>query len=175
MVLYRRQRLAGGSYFFTHVLQDRGTGLLIDHVDALRTAYASVRHAWPFETVAVVILPDHLHCVWTLPEGDDDYPGRWRLIKSRFSSALRRRGVDTGRRGPDQRALWQRRYWEHTVRDQCDLRAHVDYIHINPLKHGLVEQVANWPYSSFHRYLARGELPPDWGGHVSVKPGRYGE
>lgn len=175
MVLYRRQRIPGASYFFTHVLHDRRAALLIDHVDLLRAAYTTVQRRWPFDTEAIVVLPDHLHCIWTLPGSDDDYAGRWRLIKSRFSAALRLRGIDTGRRGRHQRTLWQRRYWEHTLRDERELGAHVDYIHINPLKHGLVERVADWSYSSFHRYVARGALPRDWGGRVRLAPGRYGE
>jgi putative transposase len=175
MVIYRRNRVAGASYFFTHVLHDRQSLWLCDHVDLLRAAYGYVQRRWPFETRAIVVLPDHLHCIWTLPPGDDDYAGRWRLIKSQFSALLRRQGVATGCRGAQRRAVWQRRYWEHTLRDERDMNNHLDYIHLNPLKHGLVERVADWPYSSFRRFVERGDLPLDWGGQVDLADGRYGE
>lgn len=171
----RRQRAPGTCVFFTHVLHDRNALLLCAHVDLLRAAYAGVCARWPFVTRAIVVLPDHLHCIWQLPDHDADYSGRWRLIKARFTATLRLRGVQVGTRREGGCCLWQRRYWEHTVRNDDDLRAHVDYVHINPLKHGLVQHVRDWPHSSFHRAVARGELRSDWGGEVTPPQGRYGE
>ena len=175
MVHYRRQRIAGARVFFTHVAHDRDARLLYEHIDLLRGAYTAVSARWPFATRAIVVLPDHLHCIWQLPEHDADSAGRWRLIKARFSAALRLRGVNVGTRRAGGCCVWQRRYWEHTLRNDDDLRTHVDYIHVNPLKHGLVQRVRDWPHSSFHRAVARGELADDWGGEIAPPQGRYGE
>ena len=167
---YRRNLVPGGTYFFTATLLDRDTGALIIHIDSLRAAVRAVRTRHPFDIVAWVVLPDHLHCIWTLPAGDADYPGRWRGIKQRFSSSVpqgeRRSPVREGR---GERGIWQRRYWEHTIRDERDLQAHVDYIHINPLKHGRVSRVSDWPYSTFHRYVRDGIYPADWAGDTAVQ------
>ena len=119
----------------------------------------------PFEIHAWVVLPEHLHCVISLPHGDSDFATRWRLIKSGFSKGLpatEQRSTVRQRRG--ERGIWQRRYWEHLIRDEADFQAHVDYVHINPQKHGLVEQVKDWPYSTFHRWVERGAYPADWAG-----------
>ncbi len=165
MTNYRRARVPGASYFFTVNLADRGTTLLTDRIgdlgDAMR--YTRVRH--PFVIDAMVVLPEHLHAVWTLPANDADHSLRWRLIKTFFSRRIpkdeRRRSslVAKGERG-----IWQRRYWEHLIRDDDDLRRHVDYIHFNPVKHRHVERVADWRYSTFHRFVADGRLASDWGG-----------
>ncbi len=119
MVLYRHNRLSGGTYFFTVTLADRRIRLLVDHADLLREAFRQVRSATPFETKAIVVLPDHIHTIWTLPEGDSDYPARWRAIKSRFTRAVKARGIPLSKAANGGHALWQRRYWEHTVRDAC--------------------------------------------------------
>src|SRR5262249_39941628 len=111
---------------------------------------------------AVVVLPDHLHCIWTLPPDDKDYSHRWRLIKSRFSRALSAAGAPVRKNARGEYNVWQRRFWEHTVRDEQDFNAHVDYIHYNPVKHGLVTRVADWPHSSFHRFVRVGWLDADW-------------
>ncbi|WP_346425844.1 transposase, partial [Methylocaldum sp. 14B] len=120
----------------------------------------AVRIKWPFHIDAWVVLPDHLHGVWTLPPGDDDFTNRWRLIKQGFSKALpsteRRSKVRVAR---GERGIWQRRFWEHAIRDEEDYSAHVDYCHINPVKHGYVQCVSEWPYSTFHRYVERGVYP----------------
>ncbi|MCF8212232.1 MAG: transposase [Rhodoferax sp.] len=164
MVGYRRNRAAGGTYFFTVTLADRRARVLVEQVDVLRGVFRAVRRARPFEVVAMVVLPEHLHALWTLPAGDADYSGRWQAIKAGFTRHLRTSGVvnlvpnDKG-----EVALWQRRFWEHTVRDETDLANHINYIHFNPVKHGLVEQVKDWPWSSFHRYVRQGLLPEDWG------------
>ncbi len=163
MPRYIRRRVDGGTYFFTIVLMNRGSRLLLEHVELLRTAFRHVRARRPFDIDAIVILPDHLHCIWTLPTGDHDYSTRWRLIKHYFSRALpsgESRSRSRTRRG--ERGLWQRRFWEHTIRDENDFDRHVEYIHYNPVKHGYVDRPIDWPYSSFHRYVSRGIYPATW-------------
>jgi putative transposase len=135
-----------------------------------------VRKNRPFHIDAWVILPDHLHCVWTLPPGDDDFTNRWRMIKQRFSKALpMTEGRLSVRIARGERGLWQRRFWEHTIRDDGDYAAHVDYCHINPLKQGYVKRVADWPYSTFHRYVECGVYPLDWadGPESDLKAGEH--
>ena len=162
MVGYRRNRIAGGTYFFTATLRDRQSTVLVDYVDMLRAAIDITRNKLPFSIDAIVILPDHLHAIWILPEGDSDYPSRWKMLKSNFTQGLRRNGIEIERDQRGEYALWQRRYWEHTIRDDSDMKSHVDYIHYNPVKHGLVEHVGDWPHSSFHQYVEKGSLPRDW-------------
>ena len=160
---YRRNYEAGGTFFFTVAVLERKRDLLVAEIDLLRDAVRRVKRLYPFDIVAWVVLPDHLHCIWTLPDGDTDYPTRWRLIKLLFSKGLpkdERRSAVRRKRG--ERGLWHRRYWEHTIRDECDLANHVDYIHGNPVKHGLVDAPRNWPYSTFHRYVRLGLLPENW-------------
>ena len=175
MVRYRRNFAAGGTFFFTVTLADRASRALTEHITALRAAVRQTRTIQPFGIDAIVVLPDHLHIAMTLPEGDADYPNRWRLIKRRFTDALlkSRRQVTRLRNG--EVALWQRRYWEHTIRDERDFERHVDYIHFNPVKHGLVKRVRDWPYSSFHRYVRQGVLPQDWAGDFGQDTGSFGE
>ncbi|MDD5265936.1 MAG: transposase [Methylococcales bacterium] len=143
---YRRYRLPGGTYFFTvNLLQRYPNDLLVRHIDILRTLVRVVRQKRPFVIDAWVVLPDHLHCVWTLPPGDDDFTNRWRLIKQGFSKALpitRRRSAVRMARG--ERGIWQRRFWEHAIRNDTDYAAHIDYCHINPFKHGYVQRFADW-------------------------------
>lgn len=152
MVVYRRNRLPGGTYFFTVTLENRASSLLVAHVDVLGQAMREVRCRYPFETLAIVVLPDHLHALWRLPQGDADYSTRWRLIKAGFTRRLMSEGVAVPARGNDERRLWARRFWEHTIRDEDDLLRHVDYIHGNPVKHGCVERIEDWPWSSVHRH-----------------------
>lgn len=176
MVLYRRNRLPGGTFFFTVTLRDRTSRILVDQIEPLREAFRKVRRQRPFSIDAIVVLPDHLHTIWTLPPGDDDFPGRWRAIKSAFTHAVVKSGLPVARNQKGEHALWQRRYWEHTVADEVDLQRHVDYIHFNPVKHDLVERVADWPYSSFHRYVGRGILDSGWAGTVEEEGGpNFGE
>jgi putative transposase len=176
MTNYRRNHLAGGSFFFTVNLANRRLRLLTDHIEALRAAFRETRRHHPFTIEAMVVLPDHLHAIWTLPEADDNFATRWRLIKSTFS-----RHVPSGERPSESRAtkgergIWQRRYWEHTLRDERDFERHVEYIHINPVKHGYVTRVSAWPYSSFHRMVKLGVYPEDWAGDVSDDGMQYGE
>ncbi len=147
MIFYRRNFIAGGSFFFTVNLAERRLRLLTQHIDELRGAFRETRQRHPFTIDAVVVLPDHLHAVWTLPEGDADFATRWRLIKSAFSRSLPNgERISDSRAAKGERGIWQRRYWEHTIRDQNDFARHVDYVHINPVKHGLVPQVRDWPY-----------------------------
>jgi REP-associated tyrosine transposase len=163
---YRRAWCPGGTYFFTvNLLNRQGNDLLTKHIDLLRRAVSSVRKAHPFIIHGWVVLPDHLHCVIELPQNDADFATRWRLIKMGFSKGLPRtekRSVVRVHRG--ERGIWQRRYWEHLIRDERDFSAHMDYVHINPLKHGLVKFVTDWPYSTFHGLVAQGIYPPDWAG-----------
>ncbi|BCL75933.1 transposase [Jeongeupia sp. HS-3] len=172
---YRRARLEGGTYFFTVNLADRRQDLLIRHIDGLRQVMRKVQVTHPFQIVAMVVLPDHLHAIWSLPLGDADYSLRWSLIKAGFSRQLPRvELVRESRSRKRERGVWQRRYWEHQIRDEADLQAHVDYIHINPVKHGHAHRAVDWPYSSVHRYVAAGLLAADWGGESDVE-GRFGE
>ena len=143
--------MPGGTYFFTATLLDRASGLLVAQVDKLRHATRDVRGRMPFYIDAWVVLPDHMHCIWTLPPGDDDDSGRWRALKKAFTKSIpatERRSAVQLRRG--ERGIWQRRFWEHTIRDDRDYAAHMDYIHFNPVKHTLVAHPADWPFSSFH-------------------------
>ena len=175
MVRYRRNFIEGGSFFLTVTLADRGSRTLIDHVEVLRAAVKETRAAHPFAVVAAVVLPDHIHIVMTLPEGDADYPTRLSLIKRRFTDGVVKLGAAVARRRNGEIALWQRRFWEHTIRDERDFERHVDYVHFNPVKHGLVARVCDWPYSSFHRYVHRGLLPQDWGGDFAHNQAGFGE
>jgi putative transposase len=175
VVLYRRNLLPGGSYFFAVTLRDRKADYLVRYVRLLREAFRSVRRAQPFAIDAIVVLPDHLHCIWTLPEGDANYSNRWRLIKARFARELRGTDVPVRQNSKGEYDVWQRRFWEHTIRDERDFQAHVDYIHYNPVKHGLVERVRDWPYSSFHRFVRMGWESADWAGDASLIDGQMGE
>ena len=173
MVNYRRNRVAGGTYFFTVTLLERKKTLLIDHVDAMREIVRDVRHETPFTIDAMVILPDHWHAVWTLPEGDDGYARRIRLIKSRFTRRLLAAGVPLARDARGDYDLWQKRFWEHTIHDDRDFEARVNYVHINPVKYGYVKHAAEWPHSTLHRYICDGTLPADWACEMQV--GNFGE
>jgi putative transposase len=153
---YRRFRVAGGTYFFTVNLLERRRDLLVRHIDALRAAVRATKQDRPFHIDAWVVLPDHMHTIWTLPEGDEDFSNKWKSIKTRFSQTLprtERRSAVRVRKG--ERGIWQRRFWEHVIRDERDA-THFDYIHFNPVKHGWADKVVDWPFSSFHRYLRSG-------------------
>jgi putative transposase len=173
MTSYRRNFLPGATYFFTVNLADRRSRLLTEKIDMLRAAFRYARDRHPFTVDAIVILPDHLHAMWTLPEGDADFPLRWRLIKSSFSRALPQgEETTTSRFRRGERGIWQRRYWEHTLRDENDFERHADYIHFNPVKHG--------PRHVCER-LAIFVVPPDGppgdlsarlGGRCYYRPGR---
>lgn len=161
---YIRAYCPGGTFFFTVTLLERRRRLLTDHIDALRAVMAEVQREKPFRTDAIVVLPDHLHCIWTLPIEDSDFSSRWHAIKARFSKTIPADERLTDRRiRKGERGIWQRRFWEHQIRDERDFEKHVDYIHFNPVKHGHAKRVVDWPYSSFHRYVKRGVYAEDWG------------
>lgn len=146
-------------------MERRSNDLLTRHIDQLRNAVRVTCRTHPFTIDACVVLPDHLHSVWTLPEGDDDFSTRWRLIKSIFTRSLpvgERRSKARVRGG--ERGIWQRRFWEHTIRDDEDFAAHVDYVHFNPVKHGYVREVTAWPHSTFKSCVRRGLYPDSWRG-----------
>jgi putative transposase len=176
MSRYRRAKIDGGLFFFTLTLADRSSNLLVRQIERLRRAYKTTQRRLPFETIAICILPDHLHAVWSLPDGDVDFSARWSLFKSDFSrglSAAQSRSASKIKKR--EKGIWQRRYWEHAIRSESDLERHVDYVHYNPVKHGLVSRVVDWPHSSFHHYVERGLLPADWGGVMMDTDGRFGE
>ena len=175
MVRYRRNFMPGGTYFFTVTLADRRSTILVDRIAALRGAFRITCRERPFSIDAVVVLPDHLHAILTLPPGDADFSGRWRRIKGHFSQTLLSEGVRPDRRPNGRMALWQSRFWEHTIRDEVDFDRHVDYIHFNPVKHQLVSSVSEWPHSSFHRYVRMGILPHDWAGDGRPDGDGFGE
>ena len=162
---YRRAWQNGGTYFFTLTLvQRQNNRLLIEQIDLLREVVRRVKDRHPFTIHAWVVLPEHMHCVIELPEGDSDFATRLRLIKIGFSKALPKgETISDSRAKRGERGIWQRRFWEHLIRDERDFAAHVDYVHFNPVKHGYVERVQDWPYSTFHRYVREGMLPMDWG------------
>ncbi|GHT91666.1 transposase [Betaproteobacteria bacterium] len=161
---YRRARVPGGTYFFTVNLLNRQSKLLMTHIAQLRETVRQVRQQQPFHIDAWVVLPEHMHCIWTLPSGDQNYAARWKDIKTGFSKRLPKTElVSTARTKQGERGIWQRHYWEHTIRDDEDYAAHVNYCYINPLKHGLVEQVKDWQFSTFHRDVKNGLFPLDWG------------
>ncbi len=172
---YRRLFVPGACYFFTVNLADRRSHRLIREIAALRSAVASTRARHAFVIDAWVVLPDHLHAVWTLPEGDCDFSTRWASIKRLFSWQLSPgEARSRSRVAKRERGIWQRRYWEHMIRDEADFRTHVDYVHFNPVKHGLVEHPGLWPYSTFHRAVARGDVPAAWSLDASP-PSDFGE
>jgi putative transposase len=165
MTNYRRANVSGATWFFTVNLAERkGNRLLIERIDELRKAFRYVKERHPFQIEAIVILPNHLHCIWTLPPDDADFSVRWNLIKGQFSRSIsqgERRSKSRIKRR--ERGLWQRRFWEHLIRDEEDLIKHIEYIHWNPVKHGWVQKVSDWPHSSFHHFVARGVCLPNWG------------
>ena len=176
---YSRARLKAGTYFFTVVTHKRVKIFnRSDNVELLRQAFGKVIKRHPFKIEAFVLLPDHLHCIWTLPQGDADFSTRWRLIKSYFSRHIGFVGwveernptkKTTSRSKKNEKSIWQRRFWEHLIRNHEDLRRHVEYIHYNPVKHGLTEAPGDWDYSSFHRYVYKGMYDIKWGAGVKMK------
>jgi putative transposase len=176
---YRRSNIAGGTYFFTvNSFRRRPILTLAPLRHALRLAIQNTRLSHPFEIDAWVLLPDHLHCIWTLPEGDSDFSMRWSLIKRMVTQTCANdfsvADLSPSRIQRKESAIWQRRFWEHQIRDEEDFKRHVDYIHWNPVKHGLVQRTLDWPYSTFHRYVETGKLTSNWG--VSMETdGNFGE
>ncbi|MGQ3891323.1 REP-associated tyrosine transposase [Legionella sp. CNM-4043-24] len=163
MVNYRRDYTSGATYFFTLALQNRQSTCLTTHIHLLGDAFRHVRRREGFITHAIVVLPEHMHVIWELPSDDSDYSLRWRLIKTRFTQGVIRQQFPIGKNKKGACDLWQKRFWEHRIRDEDDMRVHTDYIHNNPVKHGYVNTPEDWPYSSIHRYIRQGVLPEHWG------------
>ncbi len=167
---YRRAFVGGGTWFFTvNLLQRKNNDLLVREIDLLRESVRKVRKRYPFKIDAWVVLPDHLHAVLTLPPDDADFALRWRLIKSDFSRSLPMTEYRSkARKKAGERRIWQRHYWEHLIRDDLDYQRHVEYVHVNPLKHGYVARVQDWPYSTFHRYIRKRVYPFNWCGNIDI-------
>jgi putative transposase len=180
---YLRAYRPNGTFFFTVVTYRRRPLLTLpEGRRILRQVIVDVRQEYPFEIDAWVLLPEHLHCIWTLPPGDSDFSKRWGLIKARFTKRAghlfrRPQRVTASRVKHRDGTVWQRRFWEHCLRDQDDFNRHMDYIHWNPVKHGHVCRVADWPFSTFHRYVANGVYTRDWGAVDSARDdgGDFGE
>jgi putative transposase len=155
--------MPGATYFFTVNLYNRKNNLLLSEVNLLRTIFRRVQHLHPFFINAIVILPDHLHAIFSLPENDSNYSLRWNLIKGYFSKEIHtKEPISASRKNKKERGIWQRRFWEHLILNENDLKNHIDYIHYNPVKHGYVQQAAQWKYSSIHRYIKNGTLSKNW-------------
>jgi putative transposase len=168
------QSVPGATYFFTVNLRDHRSSLLVTYIHAHRDAVRDVRGHWPFHIEAWVVSPDHMHCLWTLPAGDSDFPNRWRRIKAGFSKSLPDAGNGLRANLPEgERGIWQRGYWEHTIRDDRDYAVHLNYIHFNPVKHGLANNPSEWPFSSFRQCVVAGLYPADWlgGGDEPMETG----
>ena len=181
MANYRRCYIPGGSYFFTVVTERRAPILANDEArDLLRSAILTCQQQWPFSVDALVLLPDHLHAIWTLPPGDCDYSKRWGFVKKYFTQHWlaangEEQAVSLSKLQQRRRGIWQRRFWEHALRDECDYAQHLDYLHYNPVKHGLVTAVVDWPYSSFHRFVNEGLYPSHWGENLEARLNRLTE
>ena len=158
MVIYRREKVPGATWFFTVTLADRRSSSLVDHVGEFLSAYRQVSLKRGHRTDALVVMPEHLHAIWTLPAGDSDFASRWAIVKRRFLERL----------PASARSPWQSRFWEHRIRDEADLARHIDYIHYNPVKHGYAERPADWPWSTFNRYIRMGWVSRDWGAMPEV-------
>jgi putative transposase len=169
---YRRHFVLVGCYFFTLNFLERERTLLTDHIDLLRDSVRRVKRLYPFHIDAWVVLPDHMHLVLTLPSDTDDFSVRLRLIKLLFAKGLPlSERLSASRRKRHKRGVWQRRFWEHAIRDERDYALHVDYVHLNPLKHGYVLRVRDWPLSTFHQYVQDQLLPSDWAGALANNAG----
>ncbi len=169
---YRRPRISGSAIFFTVNLSRRGSNLLVRDVERLRSAFRAEMQANPFWIHAIVVLPDHLHAVWTLPDDDTDYSSRWGRIKARFSEGVRKRDRRESHLRRGERGIWQRRFWEHHIRGAQGYRRCVEYCWINPVKHGYVQRAADWPFSSIHRDICAGRVEPEWS--VRIPDGEFG-
>jgi len=164
MTNYRRLKLEGATYFFTLVAYHRiNTNIFIDNIDLLKNSIHKVKIKYPFQLIAICVLPDHLHLIMELPKGDSDYSVRIRLIKTYFSKAVvTANPINRSMERAQEKGIWQRRFWEHCIRDEYDLEKHLDYIHYNPVKHGYCSRPLDWPYSTFFNYVKRGRYPSDW-------------
>jgi putative transposase len=175
MTEYRRFYQPNATWFFTVNLAERKNNrLLVDNIELLRECFRYVKQRKPYHVDAIVILPDHLHCIWTLLPDDNNYSVRWNMLKGRFSRAIDKgERISTSRLNRRERGIWQRRFWVHLVTDQEDYNRHIDYIHWNPVKHGIVQHVIDWPHSSFHQFVEQGIYPAAWGysGNFEIEVG----
>jgi putative transposase len=175
---YRRWKIPGGSFFFTAITAARRPILTTPLGRAsLRKAFADTKADYPVDVFAIVLLRDHIHCIWNLPPGDDDFSSRWAALKTSFTKGYSAGGGDEApisesRQRKGERGIWQRRFWEHYIRNDDDLKRCADYLHYNPVKHGLVKCVKDWPCSSFHRFVALGEYPENWGSDAVIASDR---
>ncbi len=166
---YRRAHIPGGTFFFTIKTENNAPIFAEQHnVILLGQIIRETKERWPFEVNAMVLLPDHLHAIWSLPPGDDDYPARWGWFKKEFTKRYLSQGGNEQHTSPSRkryrrRGVWQRRYWEHTIEDEEDFEAHFDYVHWNPVKHKYVSCPRDWPHSSFHRWVVAGVYDIHWG------------
>ncbi|MHC9512107.1 REP-associated tyrosine transposase [Kangiella sp. M94] len=175
MANYRRAYENGATYFFTVNLQDRNSSLLTDNIHLLTKAIRTVRRSYPFQTDALVILPEHLHTVITLPDSQYDFSIIWRYIKGEFSRSIKPSQSEINvTQTRSERGIWQRRFWEHKIRGPKDYENHINYCYYNPVKHGYVSNVADWKYSTFHRDVAKGLFPKDWASNSNFE-GSFGE
>ncbi|HYF98364.1 MAG TPA: transposase [Coxiellaceae bacterium] len=166
---YRRVKIPGVTYFFTVNLANRKSALLVEHVDKLKLSFKKVKEKHPFYVRGIVVLPDHLHVLMTLPSEDANYSLRWSLIKSDFSRQLVfNEELSLSRKIKRERGVWQRRFWEHLIRDELGYERHLDYIHYNPVKHGYVARASDWKLSSIHYYINKGVLTADWAADVEL-------
>ncbi|MBD2180032.1 transposase [Planktothrix sp. FACHB-1355] len=169
---YRRAKIEGGTYFFTVVTHNRRKFLCQpDNISLLRNAFRYVMEHHPFKIDAIVVLPEHIHSILTLPDGDYNFSKRWRLIKNYFTRRCAveyKTKISKSRQNKQEQAIWQRRFWEHQIRDEKDFTNHVEYIHYNPVKHGLVSAPKDWEYSSFHRYVRDGIYDLEWGAEEEI-------
>ena len=173
---YKRANIEGGTYFFTLTLADRTQSILVEHIDLLRSSFRSVKERHPFTIDAIVIMPEHLHTIWTLPEGDKNFPTRWTLIKAGFSRTLPKTEViSESRLNKGERGIWQRRYWEHLIQNDEDFTRHVDDIHFNPVKHGHAATPIDRPHSSIHRFVSQGIVENNWGTSFIDNDGNFGD
>jgi len=163
MPRYTRAYIPGGTFFFTVALLERDRRLLVEHIELLRNSFRQVRKIRPFGMDAIVVLPDHLHCIWSLPAEDADFSTRWRRIKGLFTQGIPLgERVSARRQIKAERGIWQRRFWEHAIRDEIDFERHLDYIHYNPIKHQLASCAHGWPYSSFAKWVQRNVYETSW-------------
>jgi len=169
MSCYRRNYEKGGIYFFTLVTYKRQKIFIGHFIDLLRVSFKKTMAKTPFRIEAIVVLPDHMHCIWQLPEGDNDFSARWKGIKAEFSKRYQQKfggiklPVSASMKKKGEVGIWQRRFWEHTIRDEKDFRIHCDYIHYNPVKHGYARNPNQWPYSSFRLFVEAGVYDEVWG------------
>lgn len=163
---YRRSKEPGACYFFTVNLAERNKSLLVSHVNELRLAFKKTKQEHPFDITAIVVLLDHLHVLWQLPENEANYPSRWNLIKHRFSrTLLKNERISASRQKKGERGIWQRRYWEYLIWNDEEFGRHVNYIHFNLVTHGYVSSLVDWAYSSIHRYVGKGVISNHWACH----------